>query len=175
MPVNHGDIGMVILNQKIQAFLNPDNGQNKYELTPFMELREGDRVMQTKNNYEIGVFNGSVGYIKSISYENDVEVICEFDGEEKSYVGDDAVMELILAYAITIHKSQGSEFPLVIMPVSKSYNTMLSKNLLYTAVTRTKEYLRIIGDIDAFNAGIDNTNITSRNSHVKERLIELMK
>ena len=175
MPLNHGDVGMVILNQKIQSLLNPDKGQAKYELTPFMEIREGDRVMQTKNNYDVGVFNGSVGYVKKIFYNNDVEVICEFDGEEKTYVGDDAVQELVLAYAITIHKSQGSEFQMVIMPVSKSYHSMLSRNLLYTAVTRAKKYLRIIGDIDSFNNGIDNTEVVSRNSHIKERLIKLLK
>lgn len=175
MPVNHGDIGMVILNQKIQNLLNPDIGQNKYELTPFMELRVGDRIMQTKNNYNIGVFNGSVGYIKSIEYgDNGVEMRCEFDGEEKTYTGYDEVEEVALAYAITIHKSQGSEFPLVIMPVARSYGSMLSRNLLYTAVTRAKKYLRIIGDINAFNAGVDNTEIVSRNSHIKEKLQNLI-
>lgn len=174
VPINHGDIGMVILNQRIQNLVNPDIGQNKYELSAFMELREGDKVMQTKNNYDIGVFNGSIGHIKKIDYSEGVKAICEFDNEEKIYDGFEAIEELVLAYAITIHKSQGSEFPLVIMPMSKSYGQILSRNLLYTGVTRAKDYLRIIGDIEAINMAIDRINVVSRNSHIKEKLIKIM-
>lgn len=175
VPINHGDIGMVILNQRIQNLINPDIGQNKYELSAFMELREGDRVLQTKNNYDIDVFNGSIGTIKKIDYSSGAKMICEFDGEEKIYDGFEAIEELVLAYAITIHKSQGSEFPLVIIPMSKSYGQILSRNLLYTGVTRAKDYLRIIGDIDAINESIKRVNVISRNSHIKEKLIKAIK
>lgn len=180
-PVRKGLIGSINLNKELQAVLNPprpDLAEKKYGDKVF---REGDKVMQTRNNYDIswkrlsdftegeGVFNGDVGFVDTIDTEfNEMTVV--FD--EDKYVKYDVTNfdELELAYAVTVHKSQGSEFPIVIMPISWFPPVLATRNLLYTAVTRGKESVVLVGSEQKLCAMVDNNTITSRYSGLAERL-----
>lgn len=170
-PMNNGPLGTIMLNQKLQEFINPPSTKKaEIQVNPHFIIRVGDRVMQTKNNYTLGVFNGAHGYVTNIYTKLGQEfVTVDFDGETVEYTGD-FIEELVLAYAMTIHKSQGSEFKAVIMPISDAHAIMLSKNLVYTGITRAKEYIRMIGSIDAFNKAIETIETLSRNSHVISKL-----
>lgn len=172
-PMNQGDIGTIMLNQKLREYMNPLTGKSKeLVINPRLTLRTNDRVMQIKNNYKIRVFNGSIGTVLNI-FQKDGEdfVIIDFDGDSVEYNLEFA-QDLVLSYASTIHKSQGSEFPVVIMPISESHNLMLSKNLIYTGITRAREYLRMVGSKSAFNKGIVNLDNTTRNSHIIAKIQE---
>ncbi|MCH5199271.1 MAG: ATP-dependent RecD-like DNA helicase, partial [Oscillospiraceae bacterium] len=154
-PSKRGECGTFIINKNLQAALNPP-AKNKSELrTPSGRIfREGDRVMQIKNNYDIlwkkdgeegaGIFNGDIGIIKKINYLLGVMNI-DFDGRTAEYPNDN-LSELDLAYAVTVHKSQGSEYPAVIIPLIDCPLPLMYRNLLYTAVTRAKKILIIVGD-----------------------------
>ena len=180
-PVRKGLIGSINLNKELQAVLNPLRAglvEKKYGDKVF---RVGDKVMQIRNNYELawkrlsdftegeGVFNGDVGFIDSIDVEfNEMTVV--FD--EDKYVKYDVTNfdELELAYAVTVHKSQGSEFPIVIMPVSWFPPMLATRNLLYTAVTRGKEAVVLVGSEQKLFAIGDNNAITKRYSGLAVRL-----
>ncbi len=180
-PVRKGLIGSINLNKELQAALNPpraDLDEKKYGDKIF---RVGDKVMQIRNNYELawkrlsdftegeGIFNGDVGFVETIDTEfNEMTVV--FD--EDKYVKYDATNfdELELAYAVTVHKSQGSEFPIVIMPVSWFPPVLATRNLLYTAVTRGKESVVLVGSDQKLFAMVDNNTITKRYSGLAERL-----
>ena len=180
-PVRKGLIGSINLNKELQAVLNPLRAglvEKKYGDKVF---RVGDKVMQIRNNYELawkrlsdftegeGVFNGDVGFIDSIDVEfNEMTVV--FD--EDKYVKYDVTNfdELELAYAVTVHKSQGSEFPIVIMPVSWFPPMLATRNLLYTAVTRGKEAVVLVGSEQKLFAIVDNNAITKRYSGLAVRL-----
>lgn len=137
--MNKGDLGVRQLNKEIQRRFNPAK-ENKPEIKVGVERvsRLGDRVMQTENNYELEVFNGEVGKIIEIKDKSIREVVVDFGDKVITYV-DNAIHELTLAYAITVHKSQGSEFGVVIMPVHKSQSILLHRNVIYTAWTRAKK------------------------------------
>lgn len=184
-PVRKGALGSAALNRVLQEALNPPR-QNLAE-KKFGErlFRENDKVMQVKNNYEMGwkkrrdfsegqgIFNGDVGFIEKIDKEyNQMTVI--FD--EDKYVTYDfsQLDELELAYAVTVHKSQGSEFPIVVMPVSWFPPVLATRNLLYTAVTRGKQVVVLVGSEQRMNAMIDNNRIKMRYSGLKYRLQALM-
>lgn len=180
-PVRKGLIGSINLNKELQAVLNPLRAglvEKKYGDKVF---RVGDKVMQIRNNYELswkrlsdftegeGVFNGDVGFIDSIDVEfNEMTVV--FD--EDKYVKYDVTNfdELELAYAVTVHKSQGSEFPIVIMPISWFPPMLATRNLLYTAVTRGKEAVVLVGSEQKLFAIVDNNAITKRYSGLAVRL-----
>ena len=178
--MNKGDLGVIELNRKIQEKFNPQKkGLAEIEIGNHRYLRENDKVMQTKNNYELGVFNGEVGKISFINIDlitdiKDFELIVDFGDKEISYSLED-VSELTLAYAITVHKSQGSEFDVVIMPFHSSLSILLNRNLIYTGWTRAKKRVICIGDIEELNRGIDRVDNTVRNSQVKEKLVKLTK
>ena len=134
------------------------------------EYRLNDKVMQIKNNYEKQIYNGDIGFICSIN-ETDKNLCVNFDGNIIEY--DILELdELVLAYAITIHKSQGGEFPVVVMPFSFSHYVMLGRNLLYTAVTRAKKAIVVTGEAKAMAYAARNNDSRKRNTTLAERLRE---
>lgn len=170
--MNKGDLGVVELNRKIQATFNPaKENKDEIEIGTQKCFRVNDKVMQTENDYDLGVFNGEVGTIETIVYgENNFEVTVNFGDKDITYTNKN-IHELVLAYAITVHKSQGSEFEAVIMPFHHSLNVLLNRNIIYTGLTRAKKRVVCIGDKEEFNEGINKTDIVSRNSQIKEKLI----
>lgn len=173
-PMRKGDLGVWQLNRLMQQKYNPPAAHKKeLKLDEISLLREGDKVIQTANNYELEVFNGEVGYVKYIGMNKEGETVIEVDFDDKSVVYDSlSVEELELAYVITIHKSQGSEFPIVIMPIHSSQEIMLNKNLIYTAWTRAKETVVCVGATQALDKAIDVTDNTRRNSKIKEKIVK---
>jgi exodeoxyribonuclease V alpha subunit len=154
-PSRNGEAGTENVNRLLQSTLNPPGrGMREHKVTD-MTLREGDRVMQTRNNYDLlwsrayddqtgyGIFNGDIGVIEEIR-RNDNEMVILFDDRRVMY--DCSLLEdLEHAYAITVHKSQGSEYPIVIIPMCSAASMLLSRNLLYTAVTRAKSMVILVG------------------------------
>lgn len=166
-PSRKGLCGTESLNKLLQDGLNPEKLCLKRIDT---EYRLGDKVIQICNNYDKGVFNGDIGTICFVNPE-DKELSVNFDGQEVGYdIGE--LDELELAYAITIHKSQGSEYPIVVIPLTMSNYIMLSRNLLYTGVTRAKKILVLIGEQRALNRAIRNKSASVRNTRLAERLVE---
>lgn len=169
-PSRKGTVGTVELNKVLQERLNPP-ARNKAEFRGFVyTYRVGDKVMQTRNNYDIvwsrnseqgtGIFNGDIGKIVSISIASQTAVI-DYDGRTASYTFD-LLQQVELAYAITVHKSQGCEFEAVIMPVMGVFDKLCYRNLLYTAVTRAKKLLILIGTEDNIFKMVDNDLRTRR-------------
>ncbi|MFZ2446809.1 MAG: ATP-dependent RecD-like DNA helicase [Syntrophobacteraceae bacterium] len=164
-PMHRGIVGAHNLNVALQEALNPtgvtlDRGGRTY--------RVNDKVMQIRNNYDKDVYNGDIGRIRRIDRESQ-EVRVDFDGRSVSYDFSD-LDELVLAYAISIHKSQGSEYPAVIFPLLTQHFIMLQRNLLYTAVTRAKKLAVIVGSKKALAIAIKNNRMQSRFTLLKERL-----
>jgi exodeoxyribonuclease V alpha subunit len=158
-PMNKGQIGSVEFNRVLQLKLNP----KKYDEDTGVGHRkfvEGDKVMQTRNNYDKGVFNGDIGYIQKIS-EVDKLLYVLFDGVEVEYDFNELI-ELDLAYAVSVHKYQGSESPCIIMPVHENYNRLLFRNLLYTGITRGKQLVVLVGTKEAVNIAIRNDKAHNR-------------
>ena len=181
-PQRTGELGVYDLNNEFQKNFNPyDDNRIEYKLSSTETFRVGDKVIQTVNNYELehigedtlGVFNGDIGVIKNIYYfKNNIHVDVSFPEKEITYV-EDEIKELMLAYSITIHKSQGSEFPVVIIPVHESQEHMLTRNLIYTGITRAKQIVILIGTRNALVNSINNNISIYRNSLIKERLIDV--
>ncbi len=168
-PMNRGIVGAENLNRELQAVLNGDSEGNREALyigeTPY---RDGDRVMQTVNNYEHGVFNGDLGLIIGVDNE-DNRLTVLFDIGEVEYTKED-IHQLRLAYAMTIHKSQGSEFPVVIVPLLNQHYVMLRRNLVYTAITRPSKLLILLGSRKALSVAIGNFKQVPRFSRLCYRL-----
>ncbi|MFO0571928.1 MAG: ATP-binding domain-containing protein [Polyangiaceae bacterium] len=164
-PMHRGPAGTIALNQRLQDLINP-NG-TAIELRG-SKLRVGDKVMQTKNDYERDVFNGDVGLISQIvPFERKVRV--RFDDREVEY--DEADLDaLVLAYATSIHKSQGSEYPAVVIPMLTTHFVMLSQNLLYTAVTRAKKLCVLVSDPRAIGLALSESRREERSTRLSERL-----
>ena len=164
-PMQRGVVGAAQLNLALQQALNPSQvalNRGGYS------FRQGDRVMQLRNNYDKEVFNGDLGYVESVDVEertlwvNFDERLVEYEVSELD--------ELTLAYATTIHKSQGSEYPLVVMPVLMTHYVMLQRNLIYTGITRAKKICILIGTKKALWYAIRNMSVLKRNTRLKERL-----
>ena len=168
-PMNRNTLGTKNLNTELQAAINPP-GPGKFEIEKFGGIyRTGDKVIQTRNNYDNEVFNGDIGYISEIS-EDPVEVTVVFDwGREVKYEPGD-LDELQLAYAITIHKSQGSEFPAVIIPLASEQYILLQRNLIYTGLTRGKKLVIFTGEMKALEMAIRNQESNRRWTGLKWRL-----
>ena len=166
-PMRKGDVGTMNLNVLLQGALNTSTVSLKYGNTVF---KVGDRVMQTKNNYNKGVFNGDMGYIEDIDNDEGT-LLVRYEGitEAVEYEKGD-LNELTLSYAVTIHKSQGSEFPIVVMPMTYSHYIMLQRNLIYTGVTRAKKVCVLVGQKRALAYSVRNMVVTRRNSGLKDRL-----
>lgn len=161
----HG-AGVDALNRALQERLNPRVASEKVHQRKHEQLRVRDRVLQTRNDYERGVFNGEVGEVLRIA---DKSLVVDFDGREIEYdarSGD----ALTLAYALTIHKSQGSEWPWVIVVVHSAHTFMLDRALLYTAITRGKAGVVLVGDEGGLKTALEKSEASKRNTTVKERL-----
>lgn len=177
-PSRKGALGTVELNRVLQQEINPPD-KSKPEYKGFVyTYRVGDKVMQTKNNYDIvwhrdveqgtGIFNGDIGKIVSIN-KSTMTAVLEFDGRTASYPFD-LLSQVELAYAITVHKSQGCEFEAVIMPILGGFEKLYYRNLLYTAVTRAKKLLILIGSEERINSMVDNNRRTRRYTCLKNML-----
>ena len=164
-PMRRGSVGSANLNQRLQAAINPAGLSLK---RAGIDYRIGDKVMQIRNNYEKSVFNGDIGFVSAVNTE-DNELTVEFDDRTVTYDISE-LDELVLAYATTIHKSQGSEFPYVVMPLMMSHYMMLQRNLLYTGVTRAKKGLILVGEKKAIYIAVKNNKIVERNTRLAERL-----
>ncbi len=180
-PSKKGEAGTNNLNKMLQELVNPhENGKNEITVG-FKVFREGDKVMQIKNNYNIGwekgkdsgegIFNGDIGIIEKIDIKNECVIIC-FDDDRRATYMKDQLIELELAYAVTVHKSQGSEFKAVILPIISVIPQLKYRNLLYTAVTRAKEKLVIVGSSAEVFEMAQNDKKTRRYSALKYMLLE---
>jgi len=170
-PMHKGQAGDNELNTALQNKLNPQSPNTQEIRAGFVTLRVNDPVIQCKNNYEKGIFNGDQGVVKRIG-ENDTgkqAVWIEFDRTLVEFKPGD-LSNLRLAYAITVHKSQGSEFPVVVMPVLTQHYVMLQRNLLYTAVTRAQKLAVIVGNPRAVGIAVHNNKTEQRNTKLAERL-----
>lgn len=166
-PMNRYDLGAELLNERLQEALNPRSGGP--EVSRFgVTFRAGDKVMQTQNNYTREVFNGDVGRIVRID-EREREVVVEFDGRESFYDYGE-LDELTLAYASTIHKAQGSEYPAVVVPLHTQHARMLRRNLIYTAVTRGKQLVVVVGSRAALEQAVRQQDAGRRCSLLRDRL-----
>ncbi|OPX34283.1 MAG: recombinase RecD [Desulfobacteraceae bacterium 4484_190.1] len=166
-PMHKGIIGTGNLNLELQKALNPGEGG---VILGNRTFRVRDKVMQIKNNYDKEVFNGDIGKIKSIDPENR-EVTIFFDGRDIAYDYND-LDEIVLAYAISIHKSQGSEYPAVIIPLLTQHYILLQRNLIYTGVTRGKKLVVIVGSKKALAIGINNDKTQRRYSYLRYRMMK---
>ena len=164
-PMQRGVVGSANLNLILQEALNPTKeglSRGGYN------FRKGDRVMQIRNNYDKEVFNGDLGYIESVNQE-DRTLMVNFEERLVEYEVSE-LDELSLAYATTIHKAQGSEYPIVVMPVLMKHYVMLQRNLIYTGITRSKKVCVLIGSTKALAYAIHNLTVSNRNTKLKERL-----
>jgi exodeoxyribonuclease V alpha subunit len=164
-PMQRSVVGATSLNVAIKEAVNPEGeslsrGGFKY--------RKGDRVMQIRNNYDKDTYNGDIGIIRQVNTE-DRSLTVLFDGRSVEYEDTD-LDELTLAYATTIHKSQGSEYPVVVIPLLMTHFVMLQRNLIYTGITRAKKICIIIGTTKALAYAIHNQVVLKRNTKLKERL-----
>jgi len=167
-PQKIGDIGTLALNKKLQPWFNACGLQTK--MIGETGLRIGDRVIQTKNNYNLEIFNGDIGKVVDCDSEaNPTRITISFNGRMVEYDTAD-VMDLQLAYALTIHKSQGSEFPAVIIPVHTTNFIMLKRNLLYTGITRGKKMVVLIGTMKAINLAIRTVDTSTRYTMLAKRI-----
>ena len=169
-PMHRGLLGTISLNREMQSLLNPvgetlERGGST--------LRLGDKVMQLRNNYDKGVFNGDLGRIAAIDREEG-SIKVDFYDKRVEYESDE-IDEISLAYATSIHKSQGSEYPAVVIPLHTSHYLMLHRSILYTAVTRGKKLVVLVGSRKALAMAIRNVRLDKRNTGLKEKLIELSK
>lgn len=164
-PMQRGETGAAAMNILLQAALNPSAISVKYAGSSY---RIGDKVMQTRNNYDKNVFNGDVGFISEINREDSV-VIIRYDASYVSYEFSE-LDEIMLAYATTVHKAQGSEYPVVVAPISTQHYMMLQRNLLYTCVTRAKRMLILVGTKKAIAMAVSNRRVRKRNTRLAERL-----
>ena len=168
-PMNRNSLGTRELNARLQETLNPP-GAWKNEIERFGVLfRTGDKVIQIRNNYEKEIFNGDIGHIAEITNEP-VSIQVVFDGHERVQYEPGDLDELQLAYAVTIHKSQGSEFPAVVIPLASQHFPMLQRNLIYTAITRGKRLVVLVGERRSLETAVHNREGWRRYSGLAQRL-----
>jgi exodeoxyribonuclease V alpha subunit len=169
-PIYRGPAGVIALNDRLQEKLNPP-ANNKPERRLFGTLfRLGDKVMQTQNNYDKDVYNGDIGFIQSIDViEQNLTV--HFDGRTTAFDWSEAD-QLSLAYVISVHKAQGSEFPVVVMPIVTQHYTMLQRNLLYTGITRARQLCVLAGSRRAVQMAVQNNKVTQRFTALEWRLAQ---
>lgn len=176
-PMKKGIIGTEELNNALQAAVNPP-AEDKAELTAVGRVyRQGDKVIQVRNDYKKKVLNGDIGVVVGIAFvedeegeeTNEIGLACQFQGKTIVYSRHE-LKDLLLAYAITIHKAQGGQAPVVIMPVSSSHYVMLARNLIYTGLTRAERVCAMIGTRKALHMAISNNKLVQRNTGLKERI-----
>ena len=188
-PMKKGLVGVENLNYELQNSLNPSNFAVEELVFANTIFRKGDKVMQTKNNYQVeweaytedrikydsgtGIYNGDIGFISEIDSFRKTLVV-DFDGREVTY-GEETLGDLTLAYAITIHKSQGSEFPVVIIPVHYAPDLLANRNLIYTAITRAKKLVVLVGKEGRLKTMIANTYVNERYTGLREKIRDFNK
>jgi len=165
VPMHRGTLGAIALNAALQDRLN----QKGPKAVPQRNLRIGDKVMQVKNDYELDVFNGDLGLVTAVDAEDGI-VTVTFDGRPCAYDADN-LDTLELAYACTIHKSQGSEYPVVIVVLLKAHFMMLQRNLVYTALTRGRKKVFVVGEPAAWSMAVRNAESRSRHTHLRQKII----
>ncbi len=167
-PMHRGAVGVSDLNLRLQEALNPADTSKAEFRHGQRVFREGDRVMQIRNDYERLVFNGDMGRIQQLNLEDALALI-DFDGRivQAEFSQLD---ELVHAYAVSIHKSQGSEFPVVVIPLLTQHYMMLQRNLLYTGVTRARKLVVLVGSKQAIAMAVRNDRIAGRNTKLARRL-----
>lgn len=167
-PMHRGAAGVIELNQRLQEALNPPDAPKAEVRHGSRVFRAGDRVMQIRNDYERQIFNGDLGIIERIDSE---EHLVTVNFEDRLVPCETLQLEeLVHAYAISIHKSQGSEFPVVVMPLVMQHYMMLQRNLVYTGVTRARKLVVLVGDKRSIGMAVRNNRIAQRNTRLKERL-----
>ena len=187
-PMRKGGLGCETLNGILQRYLNPADGKKKEHMSGNTVYREGDKVMQIKNNYQleweivsrygipvdkgVGVFNGDMGRILEIN-EASSSLVVEYDEQRRVTYPFSLLEELELSYAITIHKSQGSEYPAVILPLLSGPRMLFNRNLLYTAITRAKNCVTILGSSNVVRGMIDNVSENRRYTALTARIREI--
>jgi exodeoxyribonuclease V alpha subunit len=163
-----GPAGVNALNERLQTALNPPTAKKAEKILFGQNFRVGDKVMQVQNNYDKEVFNGDIGVLISMDLIN--HVLCvDYDGHPVDYDWSEAD-QLVLAYAVSVHKAQGSEFPAVVIPLVTSQYLMLQRNLLYTAVTRAKQLCVLVGSRRAISIAVNNNKVSQRNTALDLRL-----
>ena len=162
--MNRGGLGAQALNQALQRLLNP-HGQPVIERYG-QRFAVGDKVMQIENDYDKEVYNGDLGVIRTIAVEEEAMTV-EFDGRLVTFDFGD-LDRLVLAYATTVHKSQGSEYPAVVLPITTQHYPMLQRHLLYTAVTRGRKLVVLVGQPKALGIAVRGTQARRRWSQLKE-------
>ena len=188
-PMRKGLLGVERLNNVLQMYLNPPSKSKREKEHGDIVFREGDKIMQTKNNYQLeweirskyglsidkgtGVFNGDTGIIREINDFAETMTV-EFDEGRMVEYSFKLLDELELAYAITIHKSQGSEYPAVVIPLLPGPRQLYYRNLIYTAVTRARKCVTLVGSDTTFQEMVDNANGQNRYTSLAERIQEMM-
>lgn len=188
-PMRKGSLGCETLNGILQRYLNPPDAGKKEHISGDTVYREGDKVMQVKNNYQLeweivsrygipvdrgtGVFNGDMGRIREIN-ESASCLVVEYDEQKRVTYPFAMLEELELSYAVTIHKSQGSEYPAVILPLLTGPRMLFNRNLLYTAITRAKSCVTILGSSDTVRSMIENVSENKRYTALAERIQEIL-
>ncbi len=187
-PMRKGNLGVEVLNEILQQYLNPPDGKKKEHRLGERLFREGDKVMQIKNNYQIpwevvskygisvdsgmGIFNGDMGIITKIDEASSLLEV-EYDEHRRAEYSFSGLDEIELAYAVTIHKSQGSEYPAVLLPIMNGPKPLLNRNLLYTAVTRAKKCVTILGSRETLREMIQNEKQHRRYTSLCDRIKEM--
>jgi exodeoxyribonuclease V alpha subunit len=167
-PMYRGPVGVNALNQRLQEVLNPSSPVKPEKLLYGQVFRPGDRVMQTQNNYDKDVYNGDIGSVLALD-PIEHALMVDFDGRQVTYDWSECD-QLVLAYAVSVHKSQGSEFPAVVIPLVTAHYMMLQRNLLYTAVTRAKKLCVLVGSRKAIGIAVKNNKVAQRYTALDWRL-----
>jgi len=167
-PMYRGSTGVTVLNARLQEKLNPPSPKKAERKLAGTLFRTGDRVLQMRNNYDKDVYNGDLGYVTGIDLENQTlgvqidDRVVEYDWSEAD--------ELTLAYAVSVHKAQGSEYPAIVMPLLTQHYLMLQRNLLYTGITRARQLVVLVGSKRALGMAVHNNKPSERYSGLRERL-----
>ena len=164
-PMHRGELGVTRLNERLQAALTPEGREL---VVGWRRFRVGDKVMQTRNNYELDIFNGDLGRVTDIDFE-ERELTVSFDGLP-TLIPSDVVEDIVPAYACTIHKSQGSEYPAVVIVLHHQHHVMLQRNLLYTAISRGRRLVVIVGSRRALGRAVHNATVRKRYTQLADRL-----
>ncbi|MEA3350713.1 MAG: ATP-binding domain-containing protein [Chloroflexota bacterium] len=169
-PMYRGNAGVTALNERLQVRLNPSQANKPEKALYGQTFRPGDRVMQMRNNYDKDVFNGDIGVVETLDAVEQTLGI-NFDGRTLDYDWSEA-NELVLAYAVSVHKAQGSEFPVIVMPVVTQHYIMLQRNLLYTAITRAQRLCVLMGNRRSIAIAVRNNKVAHRFTALDLRLRE---
>jgi exodeoxyribonuclease V alpha subunit len=166
-PMNRGEVGARGLNLALQKVLNPQAGPVVQRFG--WSFAANDKVMQIENDYDKDVYNGDIGFVVAVNEETS-ELTIDFDGRRVDYLPDE-LDQVVLAYATTVHKAQGSEYPAVVVPVSTQHYPLLQRNLIYTGMTRGRKLVVLVGQVKALALAVKGQRASRRWSKLKDRLV----